>query len=287
MTKASIPAVDFATMQSLGADDPVAEPALDPGKREFGMLGEAIAYLRPGPFGNIEGEPVAEGETYDPEPFDAFLTEAFEQFKAERATDLVIDLRGNQGGDNSFSDLMIARIADQPFRFASRFLVKASAANKAQYAKQQIEPQSLMAMMAAKEMSAANGTVYEVELPLVAPRTANRFEGKVWVLIDRHSYSNAAVVAAVIQDYGFGTLMGEATADLATTFGSIEHFTLPESGSSVAYPKSYMVRPSGDERVRGVQPDVPLPVQPIDDAVDRVLESALAHIAKSRQAGGN
>ena len=115
------------------------------------------------------------------------------------------------------------------------------------------------------------------------PRVGNRFDGRVWVLIDRHSFSNAAVVAAIIQDHGLGTLMGEATADLATTFGSIEHFKLPNSGISIAYPKSSMVRPSGDESVRGVQPDVPLPPPPIGGANDAVLEAALAHIAGSKE----
>ena len=272
-----VAAVDFATMKAFRPADPIEKPALDPGKRDFRMVGNKVAYLHPGPFGNIAGE-ASSGDDYDPAPFEAFLTKAFEQFAAARATDLIIDLRGNQGGDNSFSDLMIARIAERPFRFASRFQIKASAANKAHYAKQKIEPSSLMELMAASEMRAPNGTVYTVDLPLVEPRTSNSFDGRVWVLIDRHSYSNAAVVAATIQDYGFGRLMGEATADLATTFGSVEHFEL--GGISVAYPKSYMIRPSGDQSVRGVQPDIALPAQPIDDPADRVLEAALAHIAR-------
>lgn len=282
VTAHDVAAVDFATMKSLRPSEPVEKPALDPGKRDFRMIGDKVAFLRPGPFGNVEGE-ASSGEPYDPAPFEAFLTKAFERFESGRAADLIIDLRGNQGGDNSFSDLMIARIADRPFRFASRFQVKASAANKSHYAMQKIEPGSLMELMAARERRAPNGTIYTVDLPLVEPRTTNRFDGRVWVLIDRHSYSNAAVVAATIQDYGFGELMGEATADLATTFGSVEHFELRKGGVSVAYPKSYMVRPSGDETVRGVQPDIGLPGQPIDDRADKVLEAALAHIARAKE----
>lgn len=275
-----VAAVDFATMEAFRPAEPVEKPALDPGKRESRMIGDKVAYLRPGPFGNIAGE-ASSGEDYDPAPFEKFLSEAFQRFVAEQATDLVIDLRGNQGGDNSFSDLMIARIADRPFRFASRFQVKASAANKAHYAKQKIEPGSLMALMAASENRAPNGSIYSVDLPMVQPRTSNRFDGRVWALIDRHSYSNAAVVAAMIQDYRFGTLLGQATADLATTFGSVEHFEL--GGISMAYPKSYMIRPNGDEMVRGVQPDVELPPQPVGDPADRVLEATLAHIASARR----
>jgi hypothetical protein len=275
-----VAAVDFATMKAFRPSEPVSKPALDPSKREYRVIGDRVAYLRPGPFANIKEEATS-GDDYDPAPFEKFLTEAFDRFAAAQASDLIIDLRGNPGGDNSFSDLMIARIANRPFRFASRFQVKASAANKAHYAKQKIERGSLMELMAASENRAANATIYTVDLPLVQPRSSNRFDGRVWALIDRHSYSNAAVVAAMIQDYGFGTLLGEATADLATTFGSIEHFDL--GGISIAYPKSYMIRPNGDEAVRGVQPDVALAAQPIRDAADKVLEAALVHIAAARR----
>ncbi|WP_310467096.1 S41 family peptidase [Sphingomonas sp.] len=277
-----IAAVDHATMKALGAADPVKAPVLVQSKREHRILGNGVAYLRPGPFGNLPGEPMGEGKSYDPAGFDKFLTNAFENFAAARSTDLIIDLRGNPGGDNSFSDLMVARIANRPFRFASRFQVKASAATKAQFAKEVVEPGTLMAAMVAAEMRAPNGSIYAVELPLVAPQTSNRFDGKLWVLIDRHSFSNAAVVAALIQDYRFGTLIGEATADLATTFGSVEHFNLPHSGITIAYPKSYLVRPSGDETVAGVQPDIALEPQPVDDAVDRILEAALTRIQAAR-----
>lgn len=277
-----VTAVDMTTMRAFDAADPVAEPVLETGKREFRILGDGIAYLRPGPFGNVAGESASGSQSYDPRPFEKFLAAAFDTFRNSRASDLIIDLRGNSGGDNSFSDLMIARIADKPFRFASRFRVKASAATKAQYAKEVFEPETLMAMMVAAEMGAANGSIYDVEMPLVQPRANGRFDGKVWVLIDRHSYSNAAVVAGMIQDYRFGTLMGEATADLATTYGSVEHFQLPHSGISIAYPKSYMVRPSGDRRVRGVQPDIPLAAQPINDAKDRVLEAAVTYVTRHR-----
>ena len=47
-------------------------------------------------------------------------------FEAEGVDGVVIDLRQNPGGDNSFSDPMVAWFATEPFRFASSFHVRSS-----------------------------------------------------------------------------------------------------------------------------------------------------------------
>jgi len=88
----------------------------------------------------------------------------------------------------------------------------------------------------------------------VQPREAG-YSGRVWALIDRHSYSNATTVAAIIQDYGFGVIPGEETADIPTSYASSAQFTLPATGIAVTYPKAYCVRPSGQEALQGVVPD--------------------------------
>ena len=96
------------------------------------------------------------------------------------------------------------------------------------------------------------------------------------MLIDRHSYSNTAITAAMIQDYGFGTLIGEATTDVATGFGGIESFTLPHTGRVIEYSKSFFHRPSGVEEIHSVTPDVafesPLLPGPEDVVLERALE---------------
>ena len=98
------------------------------------------------------------------------------------------------------------------------------------------------------------------------------------MLVNRHSYSNAVTVAAVVQDYGFGTIIGEKTSDMATTYGAMETFALPNTGIVVGFPKAHIIRPSGDRRPDGVTPDVVIqsPIGPRTS--DSVLEEALALI---------
>lgn len=92
------------------------------------------------------------------------------------------------------------------------------------------EEASVSRRFAAAYARARPGDVITFDLPLSEPATSPRFEGRVYVLINRRSYSNAAAVAALVQDYGLGTILGEETSDLATTFGAMETFTLSAPG---------------------------------------------------------
>ena len=273
-----VPARTYQELMALAKERPVKRPGFDGSTRSFHPLGDDVFYLRPGPFSATAEERGEDGAAYAIDGFRAFIDKAFTALAESEAGNLLIDLRGNVGGDVSFSDLLIARIADRPFTFASRYAVRAGERTKVAWSEYEGPAEAIIGRVARGIAEAKTGAIFEVDLPLVPPDETGRFEGRVWVLMNRHSYSNAAVMAAQIQDYGFGTLMGESTADLATTYGAVESFTLPHSEALVYYPKAYMVRPSGDERVAGVRPDVPLPLQPVGTSEDRVLAAALDHI---------
>jgi len=97
----------------------------------------------------------------------------------------------------------------------------------------------------------------------------------VIMLINRHSYSNTANVAALAQDLRIAKIAGEETSDLATTLGAMEQFSLSRTGITVGYPKAQIVRLSGDLRARGVQPDAVIATPIIPGQSDVVLEQAL------------
>jgi hypothetical protein len=56
----------------------------------------------------------------------------------------------------------------------------------------------------------------------------------------------------------------------------MERFTLPNTGVSVGFPKAYIIRPNGDERVQGVTPDIAIQTPIVEPASDPVLRAALA-----------
>ncbi|MGP1275135.1 MAG: S41 family peptidase [Caulobacterales bacterium] len=271
------------SLQALSALEP-AQAAFSLAGREARMLTPQIAYLRPGDFYNIEAETSA--DQYDPQAlavYRGFIDGAFEGFIASGATDLVLDLRDNGGGDASFSDPVVAWFADRPFRFASDFRVRVSpetiAANQAQLEAMEDATGSMRERYAEIFARHEAGEMVSIDLPYTQPREGQRFEGRVHVLVNRNSYSNAVTVAALIQDYGFGTVYGETTLDMATTYGAMEHFTLPHSGFLVAYPKALIVRPGGVEHPHPLQPDVTLPAPAVRGEADLMLDALLDRLA--------
>lgn len=282
-----IDAVTLAGRRAIAAAWPTPSPP-EGGPRAFSLSPDGIGYLRPGPFHDLAAPPEGPQPSYRTAEFADFIDDAFARLLDADATDLIVDLRDSPGGDNSFSDLMVAWFADRPFRFASRFSLKASPQTKAWYREGAAAeaPDAGLAALIAAEAVQPNGDRYDYPLPMNPPRPEPRFHGRVHVLVNRHSYSNAASVAALIQDYGFGEVLGEETADVPTTYASVLYFTLPETGIVVTYPKSRIVRPDGDERLRGVVPDHPLPRPPIGVAEDVMLDQAFAWVRSAMTAPG-
>lgn len=251
--------------------------ALDGNERSFRMLDERLGYLRPGPFYNVE----VPTELWDNTAFVAFVNQSFEQLLTQQAEALIIDLRQNPGGDNSFSDAMLSWIADEPFRFCSLFLIRSSdeaAASNAQRLDASGNLSGVSALFAKEYARVPRGHLFSFDIPFAHPRAGERFEGEVYVLINRHSYSNAVNVAAMVQDYQMGTLAGEKTSDLATTYGAMEQFRLPNTGIGVSFPKAHIVRPSGDTRPDGVTPDWTIPSPVVQTNKDSVLEALIERV---------
>jgi hypothetical protein len=247
-----------------------------PHARRAEVLAGGIAYLRPGPFyAAHRGESLAS--------FDAFVDSAFRRVLAAGVSNLVLDLRENPGGDNSFSDPMVAWFATRPFRFASDYRLKASPVARQALTRLAAEyPGGISAQMLEAMRGRADGERFAFPIPEVQPRPGARFTGRVWALVDRHTNSNATAVAAIVQDYGFATVLGEETSDVPAGYGSIAQFTLPNTGIGVTYPKSYFVRPSGTRAARGVAPTHRIERPVVPTSRDVVLDEAVAYVRSQR-----
>ncbi len=78
----------------------------------------------------------------------------------------------------------------------------------------------------------------------------------------------------MIQDYGFGTIVGEETGDHPSLHASRFSLTLPNTGVSASVPKGYMVRVSGNTDLRGVVPDIK-GKEYLGDEEDEILDTLL------------
>jgi len=238
-----------------------SEDVDDSEPREYQVLNEQIGYLKPGEFYNVYAE--NNDQIWDTTEFHSFVDEAMNTFIEAKVQDIVIDLRGNAGGTNSFSDHLIAWFADEPFRFASEFRVKVSEHSRNANLKRLAlddDPDSITVKL--EQFYAQNKPGDIILFPLEDSYPHSRdmniatSDIRIYVWIDRFSFSNAVSMAAITKDYDFGTVIGEKTADPATTYAAMETFTLNNSGISVGYPKALIIRPNGNPVADGVSPDI-------------------------------
>jgi C-terminal processing protease CtpA/Prc len=254
----------------------VQSPSFMKSGRTFEFIGD-VAYLRPGIFLNAESRDISTQEAFSNDEFLDFIDSAFVEIARKKPQHLILDLRGNNGGDNSFSDPMIAYFADKPFRIASKFSVRTSQITKSFWMDVDIPEH---AEMKQKIMTLKDGTRFDIELATTQPRTDDlAFKGELTTLVDRFSFSNAAVVAAIVQDYEFGILVGEETSYTPSSCAAVHTFKLPNTKMGVVFPKACSIRPSGDARLRGVIPDHKVSNDPFTQE-DEILDAALQLIKK-------
>lgn len=261
-------------------------------ERAFKFLEKDIAYLRPGMFINVESDGnTSKTETFEKGKFLEFIKQAFTQIKQKKVDKLIIDLRNNPGGSNTFSDEMLAYFAHKKFRFCSDFKVRTSEITKQYWRQVKESEDKLLVDLKAQILSHQNGARFSFAMPYHQPRRDDlTFRGKVYVLINRYSYSQATITGAMVKDYGFGTLIGETTADVATNYGSIHQFSLPHTKIAISYPKAFIVRPNGNQEFKGVTPDY-LIRDNLFTPKDEILDFTLSLIGNSlnkvgRQADG-
>ena len=112
-----------------------------------------------------------------------------------------------------------------------------------------------------------------------AYKEAKKSIGKVFVLVNRQSHSQAAVTAAQIQDYDFGIVVGEETGDYPSLYASQFQYLLPNTGIPVKVSKGYIVRVNGTTEKHGVIPDIFIKDHLLDEK-DEILNGLIKKIDK-------
>ncbi len=222
------------------------------------------AYLNPGHFSGDEQE------------YRAFIDDAFSQILSREASNLIIDLRNNSGGNDSFSDYLVAYLATEPFKWTARFSLRTSRLLQDNTR----EHRDLQNPYWKTIMENPVGTRYEYDFGYKQPVSPKRrFTGKVYTLINRHSHSQASVTAAQIQDYKLATMVGEETGDYPSLYASQFQYVLPKTGITVKISKGHIVRVNGSQAEQGVVPDISI-VDHLLDEQDEILDGLLQYISE-------
>lgn len=217
------------------------------------------AYLNPG---NFSG---------DEQKYQRFIDSAFVEIKKRNSKNLIIDLRNNAGGNDSFSDYLVSYFADKPFKWNSEFTLKTS-----QFLKEHTRKNNdTTSAYSQKILTHKDGEIYNFEFEDYQPQPKQkRFTGVVYVLVNRQSHSQSAVTASQIQDYKFGTIVGEETGDFPTLYASQFQYTLPNTGIVVKVSKGQIVRVNGSKKPEGVIPDIMIEDHLLDEE-DEILNGLM------------
>lgn len=205
----------------------------------------------------------------NPAAFAAAVEAAFRWLRERRVTRLVIDVRGNTGGQSEAGAQVLRYLIDRPAQQVSSARERLNADNNGWFG-----------------WRGAPGTVREFDLGregVVEPApVAERFRGRVAVLIDEMTYSAAILFVTAVQDLQLGVLVGRPTGGFANQTGNMVPLRLRHTGLTAFIPSRVFVRPSGDLREAPVQPDVPTAGAAGDGLSDDALERALQWLAAAR-----
>ncbi|MFZ1807186.1 MAG: S41 family peptidase [Cyclobacteriaceae bacterium] len=194
-----------------------------------------------------------------------FLESSFSELKQKNVKNLIMDLRGNGGGDDNYGATLVSYFAKDSFRYFEHIEVTD---NYDGYGKVNLKNGRRL-------MTSHKG------LDVWQPQ-ANGFTGNVYVLIDGFSFSTCADVATVMHHHQLATFIGEETGGGydGNTSGNSKSLVLPNSGIRINVPMwKYTTANIGHPyHGRGVMPDYP-----VEQTRKELLENKDAVMAKALQ----
>ena len=214
------------------------------------VMPNQIAYLKLGSF-----------DVDEDVGYNQFIEDAFLKIQREKLSKLIIDVRGNTGGQTQAGAEVIKYLTSEKLNQASAAIEKLSE-NTNGILGYKGEPGEII------KMDVTNDAIIE---PV---DESNRFKGEVILLIDEMTFSAGIVFATTIQDHNLAKLVGQATGGHANQTGNITTFHLPNTKLLVLVPSRYITRVSGDTSMHSVQPDL-IVHEGADPNVDRTLQISL------------
>lgn len=192
------------------------------------------------------------------ERFSDFLDTAFREIQNKKIKTLIIDIRGNQGGNDENGSLLYSYISKTPFKYYASLEQTKRKLNENEHS----------------------------NLKLQYPKE-NAFGDKIYFLIDGRSFSVTAEFAAIARSNNRGLFFGEETGGgyYGNTSGTEENVSLPNSKISCRIPmtKYAMAVKKAKYADRGVIPDLPyyITINDITENKDRQLEYLLNYIKRN------
>ncbi|MEK6301949.1 MAG: S41 family peptidase [Acidobacteriota bacterium] len=205
-----------------------------------------------------------------------FYKESFEAMEAKGSKSLIIDLRGNGGGEDELGQLLVSYLINEPFKYYDDLVINAMTFSFGKYTSSNLKiPEGLVEKR-------ADGKVHAIRHPNWGTKQPSKphFAGKVFILIDGGSFSTTSEFLSQAHFHKLATFIGEESGGgyYGNSSGFMPLVTLPNTKLSVRVPlMTYYMAVSGYKRAsHGVIPDHPVEHTIADLIVGRDKEMELA-----------
>lgn len=203
--------------------------------------------------------------------YEHFIDETFTTIKERKINKLIVDVRGNTGGQSDAGAYVLQYLTSKPLNQVSRAYERIHEENAGWF-----------------HYKGTPGTLIEMNMDdedIIQPIASDkRFDGEVLVLSDEMTYSAGIIFITNVQDHKIATLIGRPTGGYANQTGNIEAFRLPNTKLLVYAPARTFVRVNGDSTLHPVKPDVVLmQADSLYKGTDYVLDFAIERLNKKRQ----
>lgn len=157
------------------------------------------------------------------------IKKVIKQIEEHKLENLIIDIRGNQGGNTKYSEYLLSYLLDEPFVMIEQFYKKKKGV---------MIPQNGRRLGLHKSLS-------------------NTFGGRIFVLIDGGSFSNSGIFASVLKKYDRAIFIGEETGGSEFILASNpKKLKLTNSGIIIDLPRlQYLIKSHKNEILHGVIPN--------------------------------
>jgi Peptidase family S41 len=225
--------------------------------------------------------------SFDGDDYPRFLEDTFRTLRERGTRALVIDLRGNGGGEDGYGAMLVSYLTDKRFRYFDHIRAKAIDPSFKAYTDLSAEDERNLQDSAVAD-PAGGFIVTQKHHPEVEEQQAGKypFLGQTIVLINGRTFSTAADFCAVAHHLKVATFVGEETggAYYGNNSGEMPLVTLPNSKAQVRVPllEYWNAVPGYDGTRRGIRPDLQVETTAANllRGVDEQLDAALKLVAQ-------